>query len=748
MPYDRFLIAPINTGYETDLKPWLIPDDAFAQLTNAYVFRGRVRKRFGTVLSGTAGSTADTRYLSSRLAVNIGTTSGAGGLTATVPGVIATSSIGNQFSVGATIFTVVSQGTPSNMIRNTGVGVSTYNTTSGQVVIVGAPANTDVYWYPGNPVMGVTQYLIGEVNNDPTYAFDTQFAYTYDGSRWVRSVLGTPPIWHGDDTQFFWCENYSDFANGNPYIFTTNFNASVPTPSGTDDPIWYFNETSGWAAFSPVVRTSGQFVASCRIIAFYKERLLLINTIENNGDMMTPVNTAYKNRVRWSHWGSAFDANAFLEPFNTTSGLEGDGGWYLDLTTDEEIISAEFIKDRLILFCENSSWEIVFTNNPSAPFLSQKINTELGSEASFSSVPFDKFILTMGNIGVHSCTGANVQRIDEKIPDQVFDIADKEEGVKRVYGIRDYFTELVYWTFPTDNQKDFNKFPNRILVFNYKNQSWALFEDTFTAFGYFGQQLGLTLANADYSWAQDNSTWRSGIINAQFRQIVAGNQQGFMLIVNPDLSFNAQSLVITNIMAAGPVVNLTIINHNLVPGDFIKLFGFSNPDLNVIYKVYDAIDANTISIKDFDLSFVYAGGCTASRVSNINITSKQWNPYVGQSRNVYLAKIDFGVFKTSDGEVTVDYFPSSSNFSMLENTAPGTAVGTGTLETSPYREFYPLELQQELLWHPVYFQTDGEFIQIKIYMSDDQMLDPLIAESKFEFQGLVLYTQPTTSRLQ
>ena len=29
MAYDRFLIAPINTGLQTDLRPFLIPEDAF-----------------------------------------------------------------------------------------------------------------------------------------------------------------------------------------------------------------------------------------------------------------------------------------------------------------------------------------------------------------------------------------------------------------------------------------------------------------------------------------------------------------------------------------------------------------------------------------------------------------------------------------------------------------------------------------------------------------------------------------------
>ena len=49
MPMDKFFIAPYdkNSGLNTAVRPWLIPDEAFADLTNAYQFRGRVRKRFG-----------------------------------------------------------------------------------------------------------------------------------------------------------------------------------------------------------------------------------------------------------------------------------------------------------------------------------------------------------------------------------------------------------------------------------------------------------------------------------------------------------------------------------------------------------------------------------------------------------------------------------------------------------------------------------------------------------------------------
>ena len=72
MPMDRFLIAPMNSGLQTNLAPWLIPDEAFAQLNNAYCFRGRIRKRFGSMYMGVATGD-EPQALSSRLAVSIGT---------------------------------------------------------------------------------------------------------------------------------------------------------------------------------------------------------------------------------------------------------------------------------------------------------------------------------------------------------------------------------------------------------------------------------------------------------------------------------------------------------------------------------------------------------------------------------------------------------------------------------------------------------------------------------------------------
>ena len=79
----------------------------------------------------------------------------------------------------------------------------------------------------------------------------------------------------------------------------------------------------------------------------------MLNTIEQDGANTT--NTAYPQRARYSHFGSPISSNAWLEPNQTNGGALGDGANFVDASTDEEIVSAEFIKNRLIVYFERST---------------------------------------------------------------------------------------------------------------------------------------------------------------------------------------------------------------------------------------------------------------------------------------------------------------------------------------------------------------------------------------------------------
>ncbi len=759
MAFDRFLIAPMNTGLQTDLKPWLIMDDGFAELNNAYVFRGRVRKRFGETLMGYGWPSANVAPLYSRLRINIGTTDAGGSIDWTIaplPGTIFNS--GQMFSIGTEMFTVISD-TPGNqdMLDTGGAITATFDVSNGHYTITGSDFPlTAVWFYPAEPVMGLTNYEVGAINNQPSIAFDTQFAYLFAGGFWQKIGPSAGNQWHGTNNDFFWATNWRGTTVNGVVLYVTNF--YVVNKNGaidpTDDPVWYYDGTT-WTAFTPEVIVGAINIETARIILPFKGRLLMLNTIETDG----VDNFNYVNRCRFSQVGNPLDAAAWLE---TPTQVGSIGGGFVDAATEEAIVSAEFIKDRLIVYFERSTWELAFTGNNADPFLWQKINTELGSESTFSTVPFDKQILTIGNTGVHACNGANVERIDNKIPNQIFDIVDKNAGVQRVAGIRDYFTELVYWTFPSTTSGTRYTFPTQVLVYNYRNGSWSINDDCITTFGYFEQQLDVTWASTTLTWEQYEATWGSGVQQAQFRQVIAGNQQGYVFIVNPEVERNAPVMQITNIANVGVNlgVQLTIINHTLEPGtnhlmnqgDYVAIeypggvTGLSGR----IFKVKSYVDANNVIIDAPNITGTYTGGGVATRVSNIQILSKQWNPYDKHDRNVYLAKIDFNVDTTASGAITVDYFPSSTELSMIEEggtTGTNSILGTNVLETFPYADV-PLEFQQTRVWHPIYFQTQGECIQIFMSMDPEQMTDTAIAWQPFELNAMILYTQPTTDRMQ
>lgn len=758
MAFDRFLIAPLNTGLQTNLRPWLIMDDGFALLKNAYVFRGRLRKRFGSRLMGTGWSSPSVQGLFSRLSINIGSTDGSGNFSGTVPGDIF--AIGQMFSVGNEIFTVFQLGTPGVMKDTGSATVHTYNTSTGAVVINGAAASTPVYFYPGQPVMGITNYETGPINIQPSYAFDTQFAYVFSGGFWQRSGSA---VWHGGVTDFFWAANWQSIVIAPSIMFVSNFFVTNYNGVGTanDDPIWYFDGTTWTAAsgsngfyFLPAggAPHTGPFIQTARIILPFKNRLILLNTVENDGTMSFGNNKNFVNRCRYSHNGSPFAANAWYETNQIdSSGNIADGGGYLDASTEEEIIGSEFIKDRLIVYFERSTWELAYTGNEVLPFVWQKINTELGSESTFSTVPFDKFVLGIGNVGVHACNGANTERIDNKIPDEIFDIRSTTNSPKQVAGIRDYYVETVYWAFPAANYG--GTFPNQVLLYNYQNQSWAVNDDCITAFGYFEQQVSPTWATFPLTWEEIPAAWDSFSLVSNPRQVIAGNQQGYIFIVDADLGRNAPAMQIDNIVTSGSGLIVSITNHTLIAGEYIAIEyaqGITFANGQVIFQVNGVTNANTITIAHASFTGTYTGGGLATRVSNYDILSKQWNPYVSDGSNVYLARIDFGVQRTSSGEVTVDYYPSASQLSMIESgTETGAIMGTSVLETRPYDPvIYPFEQVQDRLWHPIYFQADGECVQIAIYMNNAQMLNKAIAWSDFQLEGLVLHVMSTSERLQ
>lgn len=741
---DPFLIANMTVGLERDREPWLLPDQAFPTLSDAYLFRGRIKRRSGYSNLGRLCEEATAQVLGVRGAAPDNYT---GPLT--IPGTAVQIQPGSV-SITDTVTTFVDDGA-GNMIVSAGSGtggVIDYFTGDIDITFTGAvpagPPNVTATYclIYGRPVMGLKTREVSVINQEQLIAFDTVKSNVYSNANQLfeditfHKTTNNAFSWTGDNSDFFWTENYANAfwaTNGLPGFQN---NPTTTNPANGDGLRWY--DGTGWVNFLPQVDNTGpNYLMGARIIVSYRNRLVMLNTEEGTA---FGASTQYRQRARWSQNGTPYDIatvpSGFTGGFNANAWRDdvvGRGG-YIDAPTSQSIISAGFINDILVVYFERSTWKLVYTGDPVLPFVWERINAELGAESTFSTIPFDKGLLGVGNYGIIISNGNDVTRIDQKIPDEVFNIHNGNDGVLRVYGIRDFSKQLVYWAFPNDDTDP--TFPTRVLVYDYVEGSYAIFNDSITCFGQYQPFNDTTWADLNRSWVSYPYEWQDAQLQSDFPLIVAGNQQGFVFKnYNSGPVINDNSLYITNItQAVGAVV--TSPNHNLLEGTIIQIVDVEGmTEVNgEIYRV-STPTTNTFVLQTLNVSGAFVdldstgfGAYTQNGLiqvrNNFNILTKKFNPYINTGSQVRLQQIDYFVEFSEGLEFTTEVFLDENNSQSVEReiVLPDTNI-----------------LQK--VWVPAYYSSIGQFAQIQISFSDVEMFDVTKSSGDVTIHGLIMYMQ-------
>lgn len=738
MPLERFTIAPINSGLETNKEPFLIPEDAFDVLENAYVFRGRVRSRYGTRPVSITGNDQQ-QNLKSRLRIKIGETDNDGNIEdASVPLPIAA---GQIFSVGDFTITVTSSnGDNFSYGFDINADIDVSDPSSPTFSISGSPLsiqNEDVFFYPALPCMKFLNIAQDDVSDEILYAFDTRFMYRFQNDAFER--VGTAS-WSGENDDFHSVETFIPTLESQRQVWIVNDNP--------DDLIKIYNPVSGNFVSRNYQLQPNEYIFSARIVVSYQQRILFISPWIGPDENDPSTAVRYRNRIVYSDAGvDPLTNNAFR------TDISGSKASSIFASTSEQAIGVSFVRDRLIVFFEKSTYQLAPTGRNPLPFRFQKINTELGCESSNSVVVVDGVAVGVGNVGIHQTNGNEVKRIDEKIPDQVFKINNANDGVERVCGIKDYFKEIIYWNYPEAGESRI--FPNKVLMFNYQNGSWAIIDDSITAFGYSQRRQSLTWSEISWTWSAWSSPWDSSTYQSLSQDVVAGNQQGLVSVINTEIQGNAKSLYITNLVQPDQSINelvLTVINHNLDPGDYIQIHdleGDTDPSFidslnGNIVQVSRVVDFNTFVINgtiydEEGLIDNYQGNGKIELVPIIDIKTKNYNFYLDDGYKSEIPKISFYVQKTNFGEVTVNVFTNTSSRSLNEDgEETGALMGNSVLETFPY-ESITYEQSQSKLWHTVYTQADGETINLRITLSPEQSTNADIVKAQFILYAMTFY---------
>ena len=878
----NIIIANFDTGFETDKAPFLINNDAFPEINNAYVWRDRLKKKRGVSQLG--------RLQRNSVALATGqSTDGAGAFSGNLITILSLesnstfSTTGLSIIIGADTFTDT---TPATGILTGSIGgTGTFNYATGALVISGATAATAISvtfgYYPNIPVMGIRQFnqnFTGASTPDnvnfPLYVFfDRFYSYLYKGTTGpfydVNYYFGSGVhfLWSGQDYQQFWTTNYQgamfatnnvpgfnflsgtytagtgtstitfNFKNGasnfttlviGDTLYFNEWNAggstlntltgtvsditgaaagnyvvtftSTPTAAGTgivqlltntipgQDGIKYFigdpigsppvpTLTKGWVNFAPPLSNaaSPSYLVGAKIIIPFKNRLLFFATWTKTSTGAVIYNP---NQLVACQNGTVFYANTGLPPNQTadpTSFYQNvvGKGLRLNAPISQEIICVNPNNDVVIVIFENQPLKLYSTGDDSAPFLYQTISTEFGAQSTFSGIPLDAGMLSIGPYGFALTDQNSARRFDLPIPDQVFNIRQEDHGINRVCAVRDWRNEFVYFTFPTNANSADNsaqnawKFPTTTLAFNYRDNLWSTFTENYTAYGNFkynGSYTWADLGSKFGTWAGWTNPWNFGATQSKYPFIACGNQQGFVMLKQESTS-EAQSQYIKSITITGSglstIVTITSPNHNLNDGDYILIqnaIGVANvngvifsitvseslPDTFTLFLTESQQQAPNLPAFNNPPTNAYVGGGTYSRLTNINILTKQFPLNWQDGRQTRLGTQRYLLSTTTAGQITANLFVNQNN-----------NLAANTTEYSPYLPFSNVLLtcfegndlnltqgDQDQIWHRINTAVIGDTVQVGFTLSDAQMRDPMANQEEIELFAIILSVAP------
>ncbi len=465
-----------------------------------------------------------------------------------------------------------------------------------------------------------------------------------------------------------------------------------PTNGNTTNPTLV--QGRGWVNFMPPLSEQAYSIADLPAAQYYlvgakmiiqlKDRLLALGAVVQSSAAGSQV--YLQDTIIFSDNGTPYYTCSFtgepslsttifhpvLVPINQTAiapawweDQTGFGG-FLTAGVNDAITTASSNEDVLIVGFTGFQTRLIYSGDDVTPFNFYYINSELGSSSTFSGINMDKGSITKGDRGYILTTQVSSERIDMQIPDQVFEIKLSDNANERITAQRDFINEWIYFTYP-GNQSSY-VFPNQTLLYNYRDDSYAIFNEAYTTYGEFKKASGLTWATVGASltlprWSSWNTPWNSGTSTVLQPDVIAGNQQGFVMD-RDDRSISAtgegKSLAIQSITGN----TVTSPNHCLNNLDFIVITGalgtVSTQVNNLIFRVYDAT-TNTFKLDPTFVAGTYTGGGLITRMYVPFIQTKQFPLAWDGGLKTRLGAQMYLLSRTPNGQITVQIYLSQND---------------------------------------------------------------------------------------
>lgn len=518
------IIAPIGSGLNRYFPSWTSPEDSFFEMDNCYAKRGRVLKRQGTQILARAPEYIPTGGAPGNFVITAIVT---GTQTVTMTSVVASTMVPGQrvwlqqngVEIGSFVITAVAGAAPETLtlryVANTPISPKIGQLSAGVVAVY-------------LPIQGLLGYEVQAGDEQTRLVVCTSKQLCIYNSSAGTITEPTPAVRPT-------ARNYEMY-QGNMFqgaLFLTNFRDLI-----------YRYDGANFATYTPA--TAGTTaVQSARIIIPYRGRLVLLYTYEGAAGP----GTAYPQRARWSAAG----VDIITDP-NAWGSVTFNGATFADAATGQAIVGAAIVRDQLIVYFERSIWTLKYTDNPLNPFQWELINDQYGAGSTLGVWSFDDSALGISQQGLVASNGSDTKRIDLPVLDVVQNIetsfqnqpgapADRRipSNYRRVAMQQDYYNQQMLITYPSEQTSaDYvqaaNVRANRILIWNYLENSWAQGEAFYTALFLFrttGELSWSTLTNPWSTYTQPWSTY--GALESKLI-IAAGHDSGKLLEITDSSS--------------------------------------------------------------------------------------------------------------------------------------------------------------------------------------------------------------------
>lgn len=539
-----------------------------------------------------------------------------------------------------------------------------------------------------------------------------------------------------------------------------------PTDGSHDAPV--LNGRKGWVNFCPPLSRSNfsignlpaaqYYLVGARVIYPFKDRLLFFGVVvqTSTGTPIYLQDTIVYSQNGTPYYTASFSTdpslptttfNPILVPTNQTATSNaywadqtGFGG-FQTIGIDQAIKNVESNTDVLIVGLDNTQTKLVYTGNDILPFNFYIIDSELGTSSTFSSINMGDVVFSRGDRGIIMTNQNNADRVDLPIIDEVFQMKLEDHGPERVCSQRDYINEWIYLSYSSNQVR--HKFPSQTLLFNYRENTWGLFKENYTTYGSFRKSTGFTWATVGSvfpTWREWNQPWNAGSSTLLQPDVIAGNQQGFVIFREDGDTGEDNSLYIRSISAGV----ITSPDHCLNQGDYIIIDGCKGTISSLIngkiFSVGPGVTQNTFSLNPPLGTGTYLGGGLITKMYDPFIQTKQFPVSWGMARKTRLGVQQYLLSITENSQVSLLIFLSQDNstpynagpfypdvnafnngliYSTILYTCPeSTNLG---LTAANVNLQMPTASQQAQIWHRINTSLIGDTIQVGISLSDAQM---------------------------